>query len=361
MNILMIVCTHYQLFVAIQLKKNIFSADNVDVVFANTMYECTELIENLKKESVFRSVYKEREITLSCFKDKLIFFRNYMLYSSKGLESFTDTSFDYDEVLFYNIEVLMYYLCRLSQKNSKNVKISRFEEGFASYFFIYFKSFSEKAKLILNIKSIEKNIEKYYFFNPDLATIKDYNYTYEKIPYIDKSDKELQRLFATLYHQNTSTDGYKEKYIFFENCFSDNGSTQDDFPLILKIAEIVGKENLLIKLHPRSVFDRFAPYGIKTNSKTAIPWEALFLCQDFSDRVFITINSGSVISPIILFNESIKTFFLSKIVNFEIDPNQSSFLHAFLQKYEPENFSFPNTEEIFMKELRGYHEEWSNQ
>lgn len=52
-----------------------------------------------------------------------------------------------------------------------------------------------------------------------------------------------------------------------------------------------------------------------------IPWEAIQLSGDFSDKVFLTINSGSVLSGSTMSEKPVKTFYMYKLC--DIKENKS--------------------------------------
>ena len=81
----------------------------------------------------------------------------------------------------------------------------------------------------------------------------------------------------------------------------------------MKIAEKVGKENIVVKLHPRRNVDRFSDKGIKVSKSTGIPWEAFLLTNDFKDKVVLTISSSAAFSSRLYFDMNIPTIMLYKI------------------------------------------------
>lgn len=77
---------------------------------------------------------------------------------------------------------------------------------------------------------------------------------------------------------------------------------------MLKVANLVGKDNLLIKIHPRDLRTIYSDNGFNVDKNSLIPWEAIQLSSDFSDKVFLTINSGSVLSGSTMSEKPVKTF-----------------------------------------------------
>ena len=69
--------------------------------------------------------------------------------------------------------------------------------------------------------------------------------------------------------------------------------------MVNKIAEVVGKENIFVKIHPRNKVNRFQKLGYVTNQNTEIPWEIIALNIPISEKVLLTIASGSALTSLV--------------------------------------------------------------
>ena len=105
-------------------------------------------------------------------------------------------------------------------------------------------------------------------------------------------------------------DVYDKKYIYFEECYFAETGYMEDVELINTLAEKVGKENIMIKIHPRNPENRFEKLGYKTNKDTFIPWEVILMNNDFSDKVLIAIGSQTILTPYMLFGMNMKSYSL---------------------------------------------------
>ena len=106
----------------------------------------------------------------------------------------------------------------------------------------------------------------------------------------------------------------QEKYIFFEQCFNDDGGVVNDIEIIDHIAELVGKENIIIRLHPRSRVDRFSVFGYNVVQPSGALWEATLLKNNFENKVFITIDSTAIFSSNKLLESNQKIIILDKLI-----------------------------------------------
>ena len=264
---------------------------------------------------------------------------------------------NYGEIYLYNYDVFTYTLYDYLKKKNKNMIANRFEEGFGSYLYEDKKLRGHNLRKIIRKVmlhyNLENNINEYYFFNPDLV-VYDEKAKLKKMQNIDRSNKELVKTLNTIFNYNPSENEYKQKYIFFEESFFCDNNGIEDMDLILKIAEIVGKENLLVKLHPRNRVDRFKQYGIKTNKTIGIPWEVIQMNNDFSDKVFLTISSGSVLASKLYFGDNIKTYLLfncTEKMSDMVTKETFEYLKKINDKFDIKDFIIPKNKKDFFEIL----------
>ena len=81
------------------------------------------------------------------------------------------------------------------------------------------------------------------------------------------------------------------------------------------MASLVGKNNLLIKIHPRDYRTIYADHGFNVDENSAVPWEAIQLAGDFSEKIFLTVNSGSVLAGSFMSKKPVRTFYMYKLCN----------------------------------------------
>ena len=200
------------------------------------------------------------------------------------------------------------------EKRNKSIKCSRFEEGIVSYN----NGFNEKGKkhytkrIDLAIRARKKigkqciidNCHNFYCFFPEY-----YKGIYKatEIPLI-KDDDVIRNQLAEVFDV-TDEDFIDEKYIFFTSVYDFEGENQiGEFDVVNRVAELVGKENLIIKIHPRDTRDIYERNGIKTAKASSVPWEALQLRFGFYDKVLLTATSGAIISTNMMVSRPIKSY-----------------------------------------------------
>ena len=244
-----------------------------------------------------------------------------------------------------------------------NTQIYHFEEGFGSYIeeTLNADTFLTKARRVFkDILAQFCKTPKYcelttacYYFQPNLVCFTP-QYPQIQIPPFDFNDTDFVKAIQTAYGVNFDiAKEFECKYIFFEENIRDDSI--DDFKLIMEIAEAVGKENIIIKPHPRRPADRFSQLGIKVSKIVGIPWEALLLSHDFSDKVLITISSSAGLASRLYFNAKIKTFMLYKLFDkLPHIPNPAAYyryMENFEKSFGDEKFIVPSDKDSFFSTI----------
>lgn len=328
MRRLIIANTYYQLIFSVQMKMTLFRNDDVTILISdhsNGAEKIEKIIAGLK---LFNNSYhiKTRELLrernwfleLKHFID--MSFKNKSKYSSPLLKELSDLFFD--EIVVYNVgrdSIAFFY--SLSKYN-KNIKLSRYEEGILSYNNTIQRIANPKRVLIDFVRMLQKKPqftksgENFYCFYPEL-------YKGElspvKVPLIDDNSETVD-IIRRVFNVNLSENDYKEKYIFFTSVMDFEGEHPiGEYELVCRIAEIVGKENMLIKIHPRDRRNIYSDNGFKVDKNSSIPWEAIQLTGNFGDKVFLTATSGSVLSGSFMSSDAPETFYLYELC--QVDGN----------------------------------------
>lgn len=346
---LIIANTYFQLITAVNLALNNFSEDSNDIVVTDCSVGMIDKLELIKKSRLFDNVYYYESKKI--IKDNKI--KKYLkyLFNRRSILNGKITNV-YDEIVFYNLDVLCYALIDELNQNNRKLKCSRYDEGFSTYII------DRKNNIINNIlrtilfkKNINKSIKKIYLYHPELLCYET-NYKIEKIPNIDKKNNILKSLLNSIFDYKKFD--FTQKYVFFEESFFCDEKGIEDYNLIMNIANIVGKENLIIKLHPRNKIDRFSKQGIKVWDSLGIPWEIYQMNEDYSNKVFFTISSGSILASKLYFDENIKSYFLyncTEKMSDMVNENFLKYLKMLKNNYDMKCVNIPDSEEEFYKSL----------
>ena len=311
----LIICdTLYQIILAIQMKITVFEQDEVDIIISNHTNGTKEISDRLKRTSLFRNVQylKNKEISYPNNKMKSV---AYALYY--GILGNTILKVDnYDEIIFYGFDILLYTISNQYNKEKHKVKWSRFEEGLFSYETDF--SSGKAVQLVECINClfgknvISKSISTYYCFFPEFKKNK-YDWEFVQIPALDKNVREIRPILKRVFNFNEAN--IREKYIYFASSSDIDGRPYGETELVIKLSDLLGKENLIVKKHPRDTRDIYQNLGIHEMNASGIPWEIVQLCSDMQGKVLLTADSGSFVSITAVYPQDITGLFLFELLD----------------------------------------------
>lgn len=315
--------TYYQLILTIQLRYTLFSKDDTVMLFSDHSNNAKEVVDNINKAHIFSECYyietknidhnsnrfQNLEDTLS-----MIFVHDNRF--SKVLPNFNDCKFDELICFTFNIIIdgIYYYLCSYNEK----LALSRLEEGILSYdagnVFYKKRYFIANIRKLLKKTTILDNLHNFYCYYPELYS-GDLNAI--SVPLI-KNGFRTPSMLKSIFNPKME---YNYKYIFFTSVYDfEGGEPVGEFELVCKIADLVGKDNLLVKTHPRDRRTIYQDNGFNVDKNSSIPWEAIQLSGDFSDKVFMTVNSGSVLSGSTMSENPVRTYYMYKLCDISGNP-----------------------------------------
>lgn len=336
----MIVCqTPFQVIVALFLNNQIRKNDEckVDAVITNTFNGYENLVKRLSDRQLFDKVIcaDAKECIQAKGKKGNISKLFKVLFPGKIASSLECDLFEYTEMFCWNYDAYTASIRSYLELKKHHIKVNVFDEGYISYMPIDdvipkrgFMKIIELRNRLYGIGNITReNIDGMYLFEPELILYKPGCPIYKIDREIGKEHKfkeDIEYIFET----KKVISNYDKKYIIFEEAMLANNPDIDDEKILDNFIDMVGKENVIVKLHPRTKEDRFAEKGIKTLGSDGIPWEAIVLAGGFEDKVFMTIGSGSVTNCRMLFGSSMNSYMLFKIVRppmSQFDPKYDNF------------------------------------
>ncbi len=352
MRILFLSNTLYQMIVACCIRE-MYSSDEAELVLSDHSTGNEIIATKLKKDgSLFNQVYYVKTHYLY-ERDNSMNRRTRVkeISNIQTVPSMSAIDGKYDMFFCANAEPFSSRLVNYVKNTNKDAIICWFEEGLSAYSFDrrYFPTTGRyiKNKFMekLNFYSVPSIVEKYFVFFPEKMEWKPR----ACLERISPMSTALYNSLAKIFNLKESPDQYSEKYIFLEDGARDWAETDDDIKLLNAIADVIGKENIIVRLHPRNAVNRFKALGYKTNIDNTIPWEILSGQIDIEKKVLITIYSQSVFTPEQIYGKKGKAIFLAKLdlsLEEEMKPLVDFEYHQYLSK-DPSRYYVPTT----MKEL----------
>lgn len=329
MKILFICNTYMQVIIALQAKMKLFAHDDVDISLSDHSLNADKRAEGLRKTGLFQRVkYIQTKAFYYSYTKLKKLFDVFGVLSVNNIYSrlFWDNDYFYDQIYFYNPSLEVSSIINKIIHDSKGQKIPeliRFEEGILCYGWLTCQKPNGRTKIVnfLNrlrgLPDIFRDTKKYMCFYPEVlrevSPADGKEFSTVKIPFLT-SDTEFLANLNTVFDYDPSADSFPQKYIYFATSSDIDGHPVGETEIILKLAELVGRENLLVKVHPRDGRDVFTRAGLRVSRNSALPWEVMQLNHDFSKHIFLSLSSGSTINVTAMKNENIPVFLLYPMI-----------------------------------------------
>lgn len=323
----LIICNNvYQTLVALWIVHTSDRDSEWDAIISDHMSNSESLANRVRECGLFEKVFYVKSLSLTknlVSHNKAARIVN-AIFPMHELREYAEIHSKYSDIYFANFDNFSQILYNALSHKNPEIKLHVFEEGLASYssfakFYSELRDFYGKNKSgikkllhkhIYRTHVIPGNLSEFLAFNPQLIQW-DPECEIHAIEKIDCQDMEFRNLVNNVFRFDPSEQEYDRKYIFFEESFFADGSEVNDIALIEELAARVGKENMMVKIHPRNPVNRFQQLGYKTNHNLAVPWEVIMMnADDLSDKVLITIASSCILNPIIVFGKKVTAYSL---------------------------------------------------
>lgn len=324
MTKILIVCNSaYQLIVALHLQISKYPNATVDLMITDYIRNSEVIAKRAKLTKHFNQVFNvsdAKNYSIEVASIKKISSLYYSLFPKKLLDCYVSIKSSYDVLMMANFNPFSELIVRVLKRNwcvsgigNRNLIINMIEDGTATYTKIY-KDFYEKLKiqsysqkllaLLFKSSSLHGNVDCLYVFNPNFMCWKP-PFKVSSLPKIDSSQVKLKNILNTIFNYDEERDCFAESIIFFEDTYNSRGYQIDDLEILNQIVEVIDKKEVMVKIHPRSSPERFLNNNYKTNHNLAIPFELYIMNEDLSNRIFITIGSGSASNTVTIFNQKV--------------------------------------------------------
>ncbi|AEE17063.1 hypothetical protein Trebr_1640 [Treponema brennaborense DSM 12168] len=366
-RILCICNTPLQLLNMINVISSDYQNEKRDLLITDEIRNCEILIENIRKSNFFENVYLVNEdYKTTVFLQKNLLCKIYELNKyRKRLKAQYDTKKIYDRIFFGGKNWLNNFVAKQIRKNKK-CEFAWIDEGTASYSthgLFWKKNWFQKVLFRLNPNQLLKElfginylinkVNFQYLYRPEIA---DYEVPFpRKQISLLNSNSDNALLFKQIFGC-TENNFIKEKYIYFDGAGDADGLYGNDKELLALVAECVGKENLLVKVHPRSSIEYYIQNGYHINTNLSIPWEIYCLePEQLNNKVLISIFSTAIVSPYIYFGLKNKVISLIHLYDKSFYNDYYKYLLDFIERKiflaHKDIYMLPNTFEELKKYL----------
>ncbi len=308
--------TFYQLINAINIKMNLMASEEADIAFSKST-DFGEMIERVRESGVFSNVYSSEDSVAYSIELKHTAEQNKNKITNHPEKYLFNTGYEskkYDIIFWPTISSLYDYLLYYNfyKQHGEAPKIAIYEDGMATYFRFSVSDIIKYQNNIVNASKfpddcrVENNVAGLYLYEPENMTVKA-NCKINTIP------KIASKCFETIKNIFGVTEFPEERVIFFSEPFIDEFVNNNEIQLLELIAEKVGKENIVVKNHPRNTADRFEKLGYKMFENSNLPWEVFAANPSVEKKIIISISSTSIFSPKLLFDYKLNSIMLMRM------------------------------------------------
>ena len=352
-SVLAIVNTTYQLLVILCLKDAFYKDRQMDLVLSNKTKGLRELCNNPLLLSMFPHIYYADATKIKNINKRSVqvLFESFIYNRTTG-KILGEPLGSYGECLYASpigVDEITKELSKNLIRNNAGIRFKKYEDGVGSYTqlkgwvvstelgrFIY------KKILGFDNQAQEKEI---YLFEPEMA-MNQSEYEMVKIPI---KNLEIIKKASAIFGVNTIS--VKPKCIFFGQGTQEFVYDSSMYTSVIHmIAEIIGNDEIIVKKHPRGIWDDFENRYEFLNAD--YPWELLAGCEEMQDKILISFSSTACITGKLIFGTHNPVIFLYRLAGGCVY-NENS-IEPFFRKLEQRlsNVYIPETKEELSNILR---------
>ena len=335
MRVLFLCSTYMQLINIIQLKRTVLKTAHADIIINDHSRNSKEVAKRLEEINLFDRV--------KCVNNKEIMFKQTFLSdipdvisinfgkNKKFRKMLWDNIGYYEKIYFYNMDLLLLCVWDIMVENGGKPQLVRFEEGVTGYPLLDVRvkrkniegmrmKLTRLLRKVLPRTTFHSYINTYCVYFPEIfkkhitGLYKD-GYKIEKIPFLSSKDTETVKILNHVFGYRPEKESYPWKFIYLESSMDYDGAGIGEYNLVCRLAEFVGKENILVKMHPRDTSKEYEKNGFTVSHNSAIPWELVLLNNDFTGYVFVSLSSSSMITGPAILKSDIESYYLYPLVN----------------------------------------------
>lgn len=286
----------------------------VDAVKQSCRFEKVNLIQEfsifrMKREGAKASALRRRYIQIYLKLDK------YVRKIIPDLSIYTD--------LFASCNSFVPRMFFMSAaKNKMDIRYHYYDDGIGSYYNgqIYrLSGFDYYARRFLLGKRAANIKYDVYLYSPDLfeKLLPNVLIDVHKILPIQRNAEDMKTI-ERIYSIN-SYNIIRQKIVFLDTVHAEMSYPMGHEEVMREMNEIIeklGRENVIVKPHPRDIKKRF---DCEYYEQPSLPMEVLCMHQDFSNKVLLSFFSTSLITPKMLYDQEPVLIMLYKVLGSTIN------------------------------------------
>lgn len=265
-----------------------------DIIFEDTM-DFSEISQRLMKYSIFEDCYHWKSMgqkqiyhSLSPQQQRQVVHKPSKVFQIPSLRNtYSDLCANIDS---YAAKFFYYSLV----EKGMSPEVHFVSEGTGTYALNFANTARDRMDHgFYKDKAFLKRVRNVYVYKPELFTGDKTIANLVQIPAFSSFDSAVYEIIDDIFGK---AEPIKEKLIFFEGAFWGDGHLANEMDLFFKIADYIGKDNVVVKRHPRNPVDRFTQFGFHVMKQQYLPWEVMIKDIDLSQKVLVSVASFTAFS-----------------------------------------------------------------
>ena len=343
-KILFIASTYAQLINAITLCKTEFVDKQCDMYYLPNI---SSHIDRLRNKACFQNYYRmpliKSTLRIHSKTDRVKCFADVVLHWKKISNALPSEPLDYDRVLIPGVALAYFLVYYAIDRKNPAINLSLYEEGICEYYTLGSINWKKKMfhKLLFGKYYYEK-CDSLYVHCPEAV---DNIWGNIKVKSIVSPEHVigLSGLLREVFEYHEINPVFSKKYVFIDDCYYGSKKRlekeKQQGKMLKTIASIVGKENIIIKLHPKSSEKK---YGSKYRYvKSHLPMELIAMNESVENKVFISLVSSSIVNFKLVLNKEPCVIVLQRLIDKKNNSESASNkVFYFAQKAYKEKWKF---------------------
>lgn len=297
--ILFIVRTSTQALNAFILASSVFKNEKCDVYYSKEL-ECffsnSIVMERFNNSYIVTIINKIEERGIKG--DILKVFN--CLRSKKIFNTLPSDVSKYTKVFFSGVGIRTYGYYYAIKKKNHSIELNLYEEGINEYYYLGSKHYKEKfCSILLFGRYYLDETKNVYVYNPRIIQSIYKNIIVNKIPQLSKNSLLLNLINTIFEYDKLEIHLNEKKVVFLEQKFDTNSEYEQKLDDLQKsflhiLVEKFGKQNVWIKLHPRSEKYKYGKdyFYYEFNG----PFEIVFGNEECENMLFVSMCSSAVLN-----------------------------------------------------------------
>lgn len=311
----------FDVSIAIRIRRVFFAEDECDIVLSDLGGGLRELYDKGSLSDQFEKVYYadhkrvDRKVRLAGLLDPLSVFEKLL-----GIEK----SRFYTDVFFWSPTDIFYYLYMGFEQAKRPLKLHVYSDAFEGWFLNAPDDDHPGGYQLYGAKPLQKFIEKkygwkmigemsydYYLYFPEYSRI-EHTHPTVSVPVWDYKDETQRALLNGVYDFDSAYE-IKEDFILLDGPDSRWRSRDEHHAVINEIVKAVGKDNLIIKAHPRTPRELYE--GCEAKIEEAVyTWDMYCMNHDIGDKTLLIYDGTSGFLPFLFYDQHPKLVTLRSLL-----------------------------------------------